>query len=392
VKRSLPLWPLIVALGAGLIFWNYLPLREHSVHVRMKDLSFVPNPILGRMLCFGQCSAASELEWIDSFTYFELQLEKRNDTLVGSGESGFRRLYDQLIAEDPYNQLYYEHASFNIGALDNRHDLALGFLLTGIYHLPHCTTLWRQAASELYNTLYLETQHAQDMDAFLDAWANAELDNQQRRQVWDWKGAMARRHQVGLSQMAYWQEQLSFNKPDSSAGMYILAAMRDQVGRYDIAELQALVEDYATRHMMTPLQLGDVLEPAAIHQRYPHGLTSYLPFTISQGRPVLRCDPFGYPYHFDHATVISPGLEHARLERLMSKLDLAINRYLKNHPQAGAFPTSTGQVTAWGIEVPAIPPEAHYVFRAQEHDVVVTWDPPPFAPWTFNADQASLQP
>jgi hypothetical protein len=65
--RASPLWPLIALGVAALAAWNAQPFRDRSMHVRAKDLSFLPSPVLGRALSLGKCGAAAKLRWIDSF-------------------------------------------------------------------------------------------------------------------------------------------------------------------------------------------------------------------------------------------------------------------------------------------------------------------------------------
>ena len=389
--RSWPLYLLILVLAGSLIAWNAVPLRDHSLHVRTSDLSFVPDPVLARILNLGQNAAASKLQWIDSFTYFELQLDKRDDTLRGSGQSGFQRLYTQLTAEDPYYIPFYEHASFNIGALTGRHDLSLGFLLRGLTYLPHATPLWRQAAAELYAAFDFDKRHPDEMNAFLDAWAENETDYVQRRQVWDWKNAMARRHDMGLGQLTYWQEQMHLYPPDSPGGLYIDGAMREEVAHYDVRELEALLYDFRAHFIMTPLALSEVLSPQLVRARYPQGLNVYLPYQIIDHQLVLRDDPYGYPFLLLDGHVVSPGLEQRLVGSTPGTLLQAVFGYLSQHPHA-PFPADPEQLRAYGITVPLLPPQAHYQFMPATRSISLSWDPPPGRPWPLTQQAAHLQP
>jgi len=390
MRRDWPLYLLILALAGALIAWNAVPLRDHSLHIRTSDLSFVPDPVLARMLNLGQNGAASKLQWIDSFSYFELQLDKRDDTLRGSGQSGFERLYTQLTAEDPYYGPFYEHASFNIGALTGRHDISLGFLLRGLSYMPHATQLWRQAAAELYASYDFDKRHPDEMNAFLDAWAENELDYVQRRQVWDWKNAMARRHDMGLGQLTYWQEQMHLYPPDSPGGRYIDNAMREEVAHYGVRELEALLYAYREHYIMAPLQLSEVLAPQLVRERFPMGLNVYLPYTIADHQLVLRDDPYGYPFLLIDGQVVSPGLQQRVFGPRPGKLLQNIGEYLAKHPQV-PFPQDLETVRALGIEVPALAPQAHYLFTPAAHSITVSWDPPPGRPWPLTQQAGHLQ-
>jgi len=389
--RSWPLNLLILALAGCLIAWNAAPLRNVTLHVRTSDLSFVPDPVLGRMLNVGQNGAASKLQWIDSFSYFELQLDKRNDTLRGSGQSGFERLYNQLTAEDPYYIPFYEHASFNIGALTGRHDLSLGFLLRGLSYMPHATTLWRQAAAELYASFEFDKYHPDEMNDFLDAWADNELDYVQRRQVWDWKNAMSRRHDMGLGQLTYWQEQVHLYPADSPGGRYIDNAMREEVAHYCIHELDALVAGFRARAVMVPLALSDVLEPQLVERRHPEGMNVYLPYQVVDHQLVLRDDPYGYPFYLIDGQTVSPGLQRHLFSAIPTVLLSNLNAYLALHPGT-AYPRDLAEVRALGVTVPPLAPEAHYQFAPAQRTISLTWDPPPGQPWSLTQLSTRIQP
>ncbi len=373
--RVLPLWPLMVLIGGALIGWNAYPLREHGMHVRMADLSFVPEPHLGRALCLGQCAAASKLTWISSFTYFELQCEKRDDTLSGSGDSGFARLYDLLLAEDPLYQPFYEYAAFNTGALLKRHNVALGFLERGILQMPHNPYLWRQIAAEYVASYNMEVRHADQMDDFLNAWAAAMTDDIQRRQVWDWKAAMDRRRHLGLTQLAYWQDQLKRFKESSAEGRYILTAIREELTRYCVDELQALADAHKAQLFMPATAIEDCADARLVATRYPNGPPAYGPLRMVGGRPQLRPDPYGYPFALHDGAVVSPGL----MENVARNY-LGVYRDRLAAAAKGARIATIDQARAL-VEMMWLPPCARWAISA-DGQLELQWDPPPQLPWT----------
>jgi hypothetical protein len=376
VIRGGALWLAVLTLLGGLVWWNAQPFRERGLHIRTKDLSFVPSPILGRVLSLGQCGAASKLRWIDSFSYFELQLDRRDDRLAGSGESGFQRLYDLLIALDPDWRPFYQHAAFNVGSLMGRHDLALGYLLRGIMRRPHDTELWRQAASELVLNFRWEQTQPAAMEAFLDQWAEAESTENGRRLVWDWVSAMARRRHRGIEQLGYWQEQLALATPDSPSAQFIDRTIREQLARQCLDELSALIEIYRSGHAFGPLTLDDLLQHDLIATRYPNGLPVYGPIIISHGVLTLRPDPFGFPFALVGGKPVSPGLDRFRADRRAATyvLDLA-----DAAARDGRWPRNLAEVRAAGIYVADLPPGGAY--RLVEHEIVIDWTPPPHPPW-----------
>lgn len=379
--RSWPLWPAILAIAVVLVTWNAKPLRERGVHIRTKELDFVPSPILGRMLCLGQCGAASKLTWIDSFAYSELQMDKHDDKLQGSHESGFQRLYNLLVAEDPDYQKFYEHAAFNIAALEQRHDIALGFQLRGILQMPHNPWLWQQAAVELMLSYNYEQTHPELFDQFLDQWANAMEDPQQRRQVWDWKAAMDRRRHLGLTQLAYWQQQLAFFPPDSSEARYVQDAMREELARFGVDELARLLTLHQSMLSVPAFTLSDALDLRLIQDRYPHGPPAFGPITLVGGLPQLRSDPYGYPYLLHEGAVVSPGL---RAHALRTQIIALREQLKKAHP---GTVRSVAEAQA-AMTLPWLPPQAHWTI--EDGELSVTWDAPSAAPWSFSS-KATLE-
>jgi hypothetical protein len=376
--RELPMWPLIMAIGAALVAWNAYPLREHAMHVRMSDLTFVPDPILGRALCLGQCGAASKLQWIDSFTYFELQSEIRNDTLAGSGASGFERLYDLLIAEDPLYQRFYEYAAFNTGSLLRRHNVALGYLERGLLEMPHNPELWREVAADFVACYDLELHHPEQMDAFLSAWAAAMEDDIQRRQVWDWKTAMDRRRHLGLTQLAYWQDQLKRFKASSAEGKYILTAIREELDRYCIDELQALAEAHQAQLLIPASSIADCADTRLVATRYPHGPPSFGPLRLVGGVAVLRPDPYGYPFAFHDGKVVSPGLLESVARNYLGVYQNQLAKAAKGAPIASIEQARALAEMMW------LPPCGRWVIANGQLDL--QWDPPPSPPWTVGPD------
>lgn len=309
--RSFPVL-LALALVVTAVTWNGLRFRTDERTIRTKDLSFLPAPEVAKALAFGHDNSASRLRWIDTFAYFQLQLDRKDDTVAGGGR-GFERLYDTLIALDPHFEPYYHHAALAVGGLLGRHDRELGYLLRGTQELPHCTQLWRHAASVLYLSFHWDERHPGPMDHFLAAWAASELDEQQRRQVWDWKAAMARRRFRGLEQLPYWLDRLADTAAKTPMGDYIEDVIYEQLVGYALRELNTVLADRRSAGLPAE-SVADLLDPARLNAR--HLDATWGPVTSdANGNPVLRCDPYGYAYEVQAGEVVSPGRQYWQFER-----------------------------------------------------------------------------
>ncbi|MBA2482178.1 MAG: hypothetical protein H0V44_16070 [Planctomycetes bacterium] len=373
--RQLAPWAASAALITGLVAWNASRFDPDAFAIRTKDLSFLPTPAMARMLSLGQAGAVSKLRWIDSFAYFELQLERRDDHVAGGGK-GFDRLYDILTTLDPHYEPFYLHAAFNIGAVMNRHDKALGFVLRGLLSLPHATALWRQAAVELHTTYRYEELHPELMTAFLQQWADAELTQNDKRVVWEWSLAMSRRSYRGLEQLPYWQEQLAHLEPGSTSATYVEQAMREQLVRFCLAELQALSDSYRTRHGEAPARLEQLLEPAGLADRYPIAIPGLAPFKMLDRRIALRCDPYGFPFELAHGQIISPGFERYKANRRLSGTN---NQLASIASASGRWPQTVDAARSAGVTLPTLPPGGSYTLDDQTLEIA--WTDPPEAPW-----------
>lgn len=198
----------VTVLAVGLAGWNASRFIGAEPRIRTKDLTFLPSVEVGRLLSLGHTNTAAKLRWIDSFAYFQLQLDRKDDRIVGTGESAFLRLYQLLTGLDPYFQPFYEHSTLNLGGIQNRHGETLALLQHGLLHQPHNPQLWRLVAVELYAAFHWEERQPEAFDAVLSQWHAAMEDPQQAQQVWDWKAAFARRREPGLEQLPYWLAQL----------------------------------------------------------------------------------------------------------------------------------------------------------------------------------------
>jgi hypothetical protein len=352
-----------MALLVAVVSWNGMRFRAASEVIRTKDLSFLPSPEVAQVLAFGHDNSVARLRWIDAFAYLQLQFERKDDTVAGGGR-GFERLYDTLIALDPHFLPFYQHAALAVGGILGRHDRELGYLTGGLTYRPHDTSLWRLASSILYANFKWDERQPRLMDAFLAAWADAELDEQQRRQVWDWKAAMARRRFSGLEQLSYWLDRLVNVKADTAMGNYVEDTIREQLVAYALTELNAILADRRAAGLPVA-RIEDLLDPPRLNAR---GLDLHWgPVGVDeQSQPMMRPDPFGHPYVIEDGVVISRGARLHRFERAVRGVNIQI---------ANQGLTDLEAIRASGVQIPTPPPGASYEMRGGQL-VAVLPEPP----------------
>ncbi|MBA3847464.1 MAG: hypothetical protein H0X45_12590 [Planctomycetes bacterium] len=377
IGKSAALWLLALVCAGGLIGWNVGRFHGAEAKIRTKNLDFLPSPTVARAMALGQASSAAKLRWIDSFAYFQLQLDKRDDRVSGTGSSGgFQRLYDMLIGLDPLYEPFYEHASLCTSGLLEQHHLALGYLLRGTLEKPHSTSLWRNAAAMLHAQFQYGERKPELFDDFLKQWAEHELDPDQRQAVWVWQANLARQKFAGLSQLPQWFERLRASKSRTPMGDYIEGVVREQLARYGVNELQALADATRSSRLVKPVSIGEILDPVAVHARYPQGVPEFSPVVARPGGFTTIGDPWGYPYALVDGTVVSPGWERVRYEQRLAGLNYALDE----RRRAGErLPERIADLPGAGIDVPPAPIGAS--LRLDDGQVIADWSPPPQAPW-----------
>src|ERR1043165_3865084 len=105
--RGYGLGLVIVAGAVALLGWNSSRFLTAKHEIRAKDLDFLPAPEVAGVLALGHANTLAKLRWIDSFAYFQFQLDRQDDRVAGGG-SGFQRLYATLIQLDPRFEPFYE--------------------------------------------------------------------------------------------------------------------------------------------------------------------------------------------------------------------------------------------------------------------------------------------
>ena len=358
-----------VLLLAAVIGWNSVHFLGAKEIIRTKDLTFLPSPEVAQVMAFGHNNSVARLRWIDAFAYFQLQLDRKDDTVAGGGK-GFERLYDTLIALDPLYLPFYQHASLAVGGILGRRDRELGYLMRGIFNIPGQTGLWRQAASVLYVEFTWDERQPILMDQFLASWADAESSDAGRVQVWEWKASMARRRFKGLEQLPYWLDRLGESKAHTPVGDFIEATIREQLVTYATSELTAVAAD--RRKAGLPVdRIEDLLDPVRLHVR--HLDRRWGPVDIDDhGQLVLRSDPYGYSYAIVDGAVVSIGKAMHQFERSVATVNMKIANQGKATLEA---------VAAAGVPLPT--PPAGASMRMQDCYLYPVLPVPPYPPWNI---------
>lgn len=366
---------LAIACALALLGWNLSRFLGAEMKPRTKDLAFLPTPELAQLLACGQRNTIAQLRWIDSFDYFQYQLERRDDSIAGSTQGGFQRLYDTLIALDPGFTPFYQHAAFNTASLNSQPHLSLGYLLRGTLELPREFALWQQAAAEMSVNFKMEERQPAVFDAFLSQW-EAAVDGEAKPAIWQWKKQLAIRRFKGLEQVPYWRQQLRVHPAASPQGRFIESILRDQLARWSVGELQGLAASFRQRNGRPPALLGELLDPVLLRAHWGDALPGFAPIELADGRPRLRPDPFGWPYRFDGATVSSPGAEIERFRRQMPAILMQVEAATRARHTAL---TDLAQLASWDIVLPDPPCGGRWVLSEGRPDVA--WPDPPQAPW-----------
>ena len=370
-------WLIVVFISATcLISWNASRFIGAQARIRTKDLAFLPAPAVAKALALGHTNTVAKLRWIDSFAFFQLQLDRKDDTLAVTGESAFERLYRMLVALDPHFVPFYEHATLNLGGVLDKHGTVLGLLQGGLLDLPHETTLWRLIAVELLTSFDAEEKNPQLMEGFLQAWHAAETTDERRQQVWDWSKAMARRQYKDLRQLSYWEEQLRLTAPNSPTRQFIIDTMREQVARYGEEQLALLVAEFKRQRFMMPALVQDLCAPEIIQKVWPQRVPAYAPIISNRDGYELRVDPFGYRYELAGDTIISPGWQLHRLKQRSGSLTMKLEELAK---RTGRWPSSLAEAKADGLEIEPLPQSCSWQLEGKT--ITLQTNPPPFPAW-----------
>jgi hypothetical protein len=375
----MPVASTIVALVAGMVLlaWNGTRFVNAEARIRTKDLTFLPSPAVAKVLCLGHANSFAKLRWIDSFAYFEKQLDVKDDSIAGSGESTYERLYRMLLALDPKFLPFYEHCSLVLGGVLNHHGIAFSFLNGGLLELPHETRLWRMIAAEMSTMSKSgEAGAVGSLEALLSAWSESESTPEGRQMVWDWKKAMGQRRFQELEQVPYWIEQLHRATPGTSTYDFVLRTLREQVARFGESRLALLTSAYRQLYWIPPVTISDLLRPEVVRKAFPRGLPSLGPIRQELSGFVLNPDPFGYPYELLAGEPISVGWQEVRETKRAALMSAALAKIAQKE---GRWPTTVAEARAAGLELDALPNGGWWSIEGQI--VSLHWPEPPFPAW-----------
>jgi hypothetical protein len=406
---------LTIALAAAiLVGWNSSRFIGAKPVIRSKNLAFLPAPETAKLLVMGHSNTMAKLRWIDSFAYFQYQIDAKNDAVSGGG-SGFQRLYQTLIELDSKFQPFYEHAALNLSGILSQHWMALGFLQRGNLELPKSRELWRNTVTTLKVFFAYDVKHPEAFDAVLSEWeANEDLP-EAKRMVWDWKKNFGAKAFDGLEQLPYWLDQLERTAANTPNGEFVDSVIRETLARYGEKELNALyatwriarggtprtkkelVENLALINPLQPIpspepeiaQLTDLLQPALLARRYSQGLPAFGPlsYVAAQQRVELRSDPYGLAWTLSEGVIISPGLLRARFDKQLAN---ASAQLLALAQKEGTWPATLSEATAMGLFVPTAPIGAGQVtVELRDRQLVARWAVEAQAAWPLRKSHAA---
>lgn len=371
---AMGLWLLILVVAGGLLAWNAGRFVGTKQVPRMKDLSFLPPPVVAKALALGQGTALAKLRWIDSFAYFEYQIGHKDDTVAGSdGRGGFARLYETLIALDPRFVPFYEQAVLNTSGILTDHRSALGFALGGTLEMPQEQGLWRIAAAELAVNFSWTKRNPAGLDGFLRGWADSERSPEDKQRVWEWRRGLAFQNVDGLETLPWWLEQMRTAKPGTPLYGFVTGTVRELLATHAVHLLPELLSPTSTL-------LGvPHLDPDRVAARFPHGIPGWEPVLGGPGGPRLRNDPFGWPFRIVDGKVVSPGLEQRRFLTIHQPACAAI---ANEAAKRGRPAHDAAEAREWTkAELPAPPDGGRWSFAGETP--VVVWPDPPGEPWSW---------
>jgi hypothetical protein len=361
------LWPVIAILGVAALAWNGSRFIGTVPKPRSKELDFLPSPVVARALSLGQPTAVAKLRWIDSFAYFQLQVDRQDDQVAGGDvRGGFERLYDTLISLDPSYLPFYQHAVTNTSGVLRQHRVGFSFIMRGLLALPAESSLWRLAGAELSVSFDWAKRNQRGLERWLRAWEEAETSEVGKQAVRDWRRGLVFLDVEGLETLPYWLEQLHGTKPGSPLGIFVEDMLRELLAQHGQLVLAKVA---------LPEQAGAAVvpDPSAVARQWPRGIPAWAPIAADGS---LRPDPYGWPWRWSAGGVDSPGRQQVIFLKRTKDLRLAVQAEAERR---GRSPRDAAESKAWGFELPD-PPDGG-VWDFTERLPGVRWPAPPQEPW-----------
>jgi hypothetical protein len=264
----------------------------------LEHLDFLPHPQVARALCLGHTNSVAKLRWIDSFAYFQYQLDAKDDQVASNNHDqrgGFARLYETFTALDPSFEPFYLHAATTISGLVEDHGSALGFLLLGVHRRPHSQALWINLTAHIAAYFDLERRQPEQMRDLLRSWAASTSDPYPAQ---SWLAAMQRRQHIRAPIVEYWLDRLRDSRPNSGQETLALQVLGRELRQWQLGLLQAML--VASEAGPRPLELEDLAldRIAAPTLRLP-----YSPIRLEAEGPRLLFAPDGSRWRLEGGQV-----------------------------------------------------------------------------------------
>jgi hypothetical protein len=337
--------------------------------IRTKQFEFLPAPEVARVLSAGHANTAAKLRWIDSFAWFQWQIDHAEEARMVDGRSAMARLYDTLIALDPLFEPFYLHANLNLSGVMGRRHEALSVLARGTLEIPGSMAVWRNLLSELVVFYDLEQRHPNQMAALLDAWAAA-VPIDERAQIWQWRQALVRRKSLGLDQVDYWVARLAETPRGSPYETFLTEAARDAAARLAQSRLEAVLA-----HAPAGATEAALANPGLLARAFPRGVPPGYP--LADGH--LLPDPWGHPWRVAGTAAHSVGLALQSQERRLPGWNVAVTEKAR---LSGRQPADLAEAVDWAGN-PALTDGAIFTWDGRSlgirrpDAVAPAWDPRP---------------
>ncbi len=393
-------WVLLCLACAGVILvWNASKLIGAPPMPRVKDLEFVPSAEVLKVLSVGHTNTVAKLRWIDSFSYLQLQFDKRDDTLMGAGHSGFERLYMGLFALDPKFEPFYNFAIMSESILHQQGGLALASVQRGLYELPQSMSLWRNLAA----LVKVQSDNVHTLDGVLNAWSLMTDSESERYHINRWRSQIGIFELAGLKQLDYWCRVLLKQKEHSALADMAESTLRQQLNNYalnvlndllaeDKAAVNGLVNDYLSAnhyHAQYGSAGGLSFESTTVVWgpiAFPVEVATAVEGALARGEQklqvpladyMLRADPYGFHYQLVDGQVQSQGKIRFEYERGLRNYNFSIARQAK---EKGSWPKDLAQAWEWlgGQQLPPAMAQLHW----ENNQIRVEWaEEPPQQAW-----------
>ena len=301
MTRSMLLCIIIGALSVvTLISWNSARFIGAEAKPRVQSqLAFLPQPNVAKALTLGHSNSAAKLRWIDSFAYFQHQIDARDDAVVGDQKGGFRRLYETLVALDPHFFPFYEHGAMALSGIVNDQDAALALLMNGVHQHPDEHALWINLLAIMQSSFALDEVHSETLLTYLYMWLNSVKKPEERAVPAYWLSSLHRKQGSEIIMLGYWQQRLANTTKGSAEYDVLEHLLRTQAMRYARTIINEAIVFPGTAE--TPITTYSLLPSTLLEKRITDYVPLFSPFHKDTLQGVtLRPDPWGMNWEHGH--------------------------------------------------------------------------------------------